>query len=213
MKSVIVAVATLALAALAAWAEWPREPAGALRPFSAPEMVQVVPLDDVGTARDVVVDTGRIAAQCSLDMVFRSSEGPRQLSITDFTGRARLFLGDDGPALIMTDDALLLDLAGKQTPVPRPAGGAAPEVSLRCQDGRVAVLSAGTALLDQPWTGATPAGRVGVRLAAQSKFTSLALEDEDGRRVLLPVQPGEGWDRVAWAICAVLLALPALFLL
>jgi lysophospholipase L1-like esterase len=213
MRPLIVAAVTVVLAGLSAWAEWPRKPPGEFQPFSAPDVVQIVATDEENTTRDLIVGEGRIVAQRDLDLIFRGSEGPRQVSITGLSGHARLFLGDDGPMLDLSDDVWALLADAKATRVQRPEGDAAAQVALRCADGRLQVLAGGVPLLDQPWTGAPPKGRTGAKIVARSSFESMAQQAEDGEHVLLPKLPDEGWWRVAWALAAVLLGVPAIALL
>ena len=204
------AVVTLLLALLAAWAAWPRSSPGKWRPYSEPDLVEVVALDDVNVASNLVAGAGRLHAQRELDLVFRRCEQPRQVSLAGREGRARLFLGDDGPALTLQDSGWTLEVGKARTPVPLPAGGEPRGAALRCHDGRLAVIAAGETLLEQAWVGDPPSGRVGVRLAPRASFESLTLEAEDGPRTLDAPAPEGGWGRLAWAVAAMLLLVPAL---
>ncbi|HEX5010314.1 MAG TPA: GDSL-type esterase/lipase family protein [Planctomycetota bacterium] len=201
--------AAVLLALLAGWLAWPAS-SGRWRPFSAPELVQVVALGDVEMTANLQLADGRILAARALDLVFRRSAEPRELTVVAPQGSQRLFFGDDGPALVCGEAELRLENAGPAASATLSADEAAGSLTLRCADGQVTVLAGTRTLLQGTWAGPVPSGRVGVRLAPRSSLRELTLVGGDGRQTLRDEQSGESLAKPTWAAAAVLLLVPSL---
>ncbi|MCB9896682.1 MAG: SGNH/GDSL hydrolase family protein [Planctomycetes bacterium] len=209
MKTLLCA---LALAALAGWSVLALTPEAPWTPFSDPETVQVISLDKVNVLSNLVMGGGIIHAQRELDLVFRELEGPRSVSVEGREGRLRLFFGDDGPALVLHDEAWQLEIGDERTriPVPEPAPSV---VTLRCADGTLSVLADGKVVHEQPWTAAAPRGRFGARVWDKTTFVSLRLDADEGTRVVAVTLADDRVERAAWAAGAMLLLVPWVVLL